>query len=73
MDTRSRSQKPHETLPSGPAPASLGRFDLWSIKRLLEEIPCVIEDTLSCVPLEDDPVCRACWQTLKEETDEQGH
>ena len=59
MDTPSRPRE----LPTGPAPAS---FDIWSISRLSEENRCVMEQTYSCVPLQDDPICTACWRTLTE-------
>jgi hypothetical protein len=77
MDTPSRPLYLNETLPQGPAPASppalsMDTFDTWSMQRLSEENPCLMEETYTCVPLQDDPVCRACWQTLREE-DGGGH
>ena len=64
MDTQSRPPCPEGQLPAGPAPAS---FESWSIQRLSEENGCVMEETYSCVPLSDDPICSACWRTLTEE------
>jgi len=72
-DTPSRPEELHKVLPQGPAPAMTLSFDEWSVQRLAGEKRCAMEQTYSCVPLTDDPICLACWLSQKEDADEQGY
>jgi len=69
-DTPSRPEELHKVLPQGPAPTMSLSFDEWSVLRLAEETRCALEQTYSCVPLTDDPICLACWLSQKEDADE---
>lgn len=48
---------------SGPLPPKTERisYEHWAIERLRKKEACRVERSMTCVPLRDDPICRACF------------
>jgi hypothetical protein len=43
-------------------------FMRWSGKRINSRIRCRVERSFNCIPLEDDEICRACFEEDTEPT-----
>jgi hypothetical protein len=41
-------------------------YEHWAIERLRKKETCKVERSTTCVPLRDDPICRACFEGEKE-------
>lgn len=41
-------------------------YDKWAINRLSKGLRCRVLDSMSCIPLRDDPTCRSCFEDEKE-------
>ena len=37
-------------------------FERWAIKRMKEKERCKVERSMTCLPLTNDPICRACYE-----------
>jgi hypothetical protein len=38
-------------------------YERWAMERLKCRKKCRVERAMSCVPLRDDPICRACFES----------
>jgi hypothetical protein len=41
-------------------------YEHWAIERLRKKETCKVERSMTCVPLRDDPICRACFEGEQE-------
>ena len=37
-------------------------YEHWAIERLRKKKMCKVERSMTCIPLSDDPICRACFE-----------
>ena len=38
------------------------RYELWVVEQLRQKPPCRMEQSMTCIPLRNDPICRACYE-----------
>lgn len=42
-------------------------YEAWAQARLAERQICRVERSMSCIPLRGDPICRACFESERQE------
>lgn len=40
-------------------------YEKWAVDRLSEGIKCRLLDSMACIPLREDPLCRGCFENDK--------
>ena len=38
------------------------RYESWAFERIKNKPKCSVEPSMTCIPLRDDPICRACYE-----------
>lgn len=47
-------------------------YETWAMRQLRERPQCRVEGSMSCIPLRNDPICRACYESdIEREPDDQ--
>ena len=40
-------------------------YEKWAVSRLSESSKCKLENSMACIPLREDPLCRGCFEAVK--------
>jgi hypothetical protein len=41
-------------------------YEHWVVNRLRERVACAVEPPMRCIPLRNDPICLACYETAND-------
>lgn len=41
------------------------KYERWATARLINKARCLVEKSMTCIPLRGDPICRACYEESK--------
>lgn len=39
------------------------RYEIWAFEQLRGKNRCRIEHSMACIPLRNDPICKACYES----------
>jgi|Deesub1362A_J573_1020465.scaffolds.fasta_scaffold00740_30 hypothetical protein len=42
------------------------KYEVWALEQLTQKVRCRVEKSMSCIPLRNDPICQACYESDKE-------